>query len=35
LKEANHDFGGHRVQAIEASEHAIDQLRAALEYDKR
>ena len=31
LREADHDFGGHREAAIQASETAIQQLRLALE----
>ena len=35
LKEANHDFGGHRVKAIEAIDVAIEQLEKALKHDKK
>ena len=35
MKEAAHDYGGHRVEAIEACERAITQLRKALEYDRK
>ncbi|HVT58103.1 MAG TPA: hypothetical protein VHR45_06865 [Thermoanaerobaculia bacterium] len=35
MKAANHDFGGHRVEAIEACENAQKQLKAALAYDKK
>jgi hypothetical protein len=35
LKEADHDFGGHRVKAIEAIDHAIEQLEKALKHDKK
>lgn len=35
LREANHDFGGHREAAIHASEEALNQLRLALESDRR
>jgi hypothetical protein len=35
LKRASHDFGGHRVEALEACDKAIEQLRLALQYDKR
>lgn len=35
LKEADHDFGGHRVEALKAIDHAIKQLDKALEYDKK
>jgi hypothetical protein len=34
LEHAAHDFGGHRVEAIEAINHALEQLHKALEYDK-
>jgi hypothetical protein len=30
-----HDFGGHRVQAIESINQALEHLRQALEYDKK
>jgi hypothetical protein len=32
---ANHDFGGHRADALVACDKAIEQLRLALQYDKR
>lgn len=35
LQHAAHDFGGHRVAAIAACDKAIEQLRLALQYDKR
>ena len=35
MKEANHDFGGHREAAMTAAETAIDQLQKALEHDKK
>ncbi|HWZ43724.1 MAG TPA: hypothetical protein VNW97_09610 [Candidatus Saccharimonadales bacterium] len=35
LQTASHDFGGHRVEAIEAIDNAIKQLREALKYDKK
>jgi hypothetical protein len=35
LKEAAHDFGGHRVEAIQAVDVAIKQLEIALRYDKK
>ena len=35
LETAAHDFGGHRVEAIEAIDNAIKQLKQALEYDKK
>ena len=34
LEHAAHDFGGHRVEAIESINHALEQLHKALEYDK-
>ena len=34
LKNAAHDFGGHRVKAIRAVDAALVQLKLALEYDK-
>ena len=35
LKEADHDFGGHRKEALEAVDVAIRQLELALKYDKK
>ena len=35
LETADHDFGGHRKEAIEAVDNAIKQLQEALEYDKK
>ena len=35
MQRANHDFGGHRVAALAACDRAIEQLRLALQYDKR
>ncbi len=35
LERAAHDFGGHRVKAIEHINGALDELREALEYDRR
>ena len=35
LQRADHDFGGHRVEAIEAIDKALKQLREALQYDKK
>ena len=35
LKAANHDFGGHRADALVECDKAIDQLRLALAYDKK
>ena len=34
LQTAAHDFGGHRVKAIEAVDVAINQLEEALKFDK-
>jgi pterin-4a-carbinolamine dehydratase len=34
LEHAAHDFGGHRKDAVLATDEAIKQLRIALEYDK-
>jgi hypothetical protein len=35
LKEAAHDFDGHRVEAVEAVDVAIKQLQVALKYDRK
>jgi hypothetical protein len=35
LQHADHDFGGHRADALAATDKAIVQLRLALQYDKR
>jgi hypothetical protein len=35
LQKAPHDFGGHRADAVVAVDHAIEQLRLALQYDKK
>ena len=35
LQTAAHDFGGHRVEAVEAVDNAIKQLQLALQYDKK
>jgi len=35
LKEAAHDYSGHRVKAIEAIDRALEEIRAALESDKK
>jgi hypothetical protein len=35
LQRADHDFGGHRVAALAACDRAIEQLKLALQYDKR
>lgn len=35
LKEAAHDFGGHREEALKAVDEAIAQLKTALKYDKK
>lgn len=32
MREAAHDFGGHRVEALRATDEAIKQLRLALAY---
>ena len=34
LEHAAHDFGGHRVDAIRATDEAIHQLEICLQYDK-
>ena len=34
MEHAAHDFGGHRVEAIEATNKAIQQLEICLKYDK-
>jgi hypothetical protein len=34
LEHAAHDFGGHRVEAIKATDEAIRQLEICLKYDK-
>ena len=34
LEHAAHDFGGHRVEAMRATEEAIRQLEICLKYDK-
>jgi len=34
LNQAAHDFGGHRAEAIRATNEAIRQLQLCLEYDK-
>ena len=35
LQKAPHDFGGHRADAVQAVDRAIEQLRLALQYDKK
>lgn len=35
LEHAAHDFGGHRVEAIRATDEAIHQLEECLKFDKR
>ena len=35
LEHAAHDFGGHRVEAIQAIDNALVQLKLALQYDKK
>lgn len=34
MEHAAHDFGGHRVEALKATEEAIRQLEICLKYDK-
>ncbi len=34
MEHAAHDFGGHRVAAIKATDEAIHQLELCLQYDK-
>jgi hypothetical protein len=34
LEHADHDFGGHRVEAIRAINAALEQLREALRFDR-
>jgi len=34
LQHAAHDFGGHRVEAIQAIDQAIAQLRICMKYDR-
>ncbi|HUC53156.1 MAG TPA: hypothetical protein VMR90_03875 [Candidatus Cybelea sp.] len=34
MEHAAHDFGGHRVEAVEATNQAIKQLEICLKYDK-
>jgi hypothetical protein len=35
LEDASHDFGGHRVEALEAVNNALKQLKEALEADRK
>jgi hypothetical protein len=35
LKEAKHDFGGHREAALKAVDHAIHQIEVAIEHHKK
>jgi hypothetical protein len=35
LQSANHDFGGHKDEAMEACDKAIHQLQQALQFDKK
>lgn len=35
LQKAPHDFGGHRADAVVAVDKAIEQLKLALDYDKK
>jgi hypothetical protein len=34
MEHAAHDFGGHRVEAIKATDEAIRQLQDCLKFDK-
>ena len=34
MQDAAHDFGGHRVEALKATDEAIHQLEVCLQYDK-
>jgi hypothetical protein len=34
LEAGAHDFGGHRVKALEATNRALEECRAALEFDR-
>ena len=34
LEEAAHDFGGHKAEAIRATDEAIHQLQICMQYDK-
>jgi hypothetical protein len=35
LMHARHDFGGHKMEAIESIDRAIEQLRIAMRFDRR
>ena len=35
LKEADHDFGGHRIAAIKQCDEALAQLRQCLKFDRK
>jgi hypothetical protein len=35
MERADHDFGGHRKEALEECDKAIGQLKLALQYDKK
>jgi hypothetical protein len=35
LQKADHDFGGHRADALAECDKAIEQLKLALQYDKK
>jgi hypothetical protein len=35
LRRGAHDFGGHRVKALKATQVAIDECKAALKFDKK
>jgi hypothetical protein len=32
---ARHDFGGHKMEAIQSIDRAIEQLRVAMRFDRR
>jgi hypothetical protein len=35
MQQASHDFGGHRVDALRACDQAIEQLKLALNFDRK
>jgi hypothetical protein len=35
LEKAAHDFGGHKAKAMAAINHAIEELQAALDFDRK
>jgi len=35
LEKATHDFDGHKAKAIEAIDTAIEEIKAAMDYDKK